>query len=137
MRARVRYDLDAKLVNLIENPNLLFNDQTLTDAQSLLTEAYSIQQPGPLLESQTSDLSRLVQIASTPIPVEIYSDELTEVTVYRVGRMGKFLFKQLELKPGTYTVIGSRVGYVDVRQELIVLPGSDLEPITVQCMEPI
>lgn len=137
LRARVRYDLDAKLVNLIENPNLLFNDQTLTDAQSLLTEAYSIQQPGPLLESQTSDLSRLVQIASTPIPVEIYSDELTEVTVYRVGRMGKFLFKQLELKPGTYTVIGSRVGYVDVRQELIVLPGSDLEPITVQCMEPI
>ncbi len=137
LRARDRADLDLKLVNLMENPNLLFGDQVLRDAEVLLVEASSIQQPGLRLTSQINDLGRLVHIASTPVPVEIYSDEQTEVTVYRVGRLGRFLLKQLALRPGNYTVIGSRIGYVDVRHELQVLPGKDVSPIRVECMESI
>ena len=137
LRARDRADLNLKLVNVIENPNLLFSDLVLRDAEVLLVEASAIQQPGLQLAAQISDLSRLVQIASTPIPVEIYSDEQTEVTVYRVGSLGKFLVKTLSLRPGNYTVVGSRIGYVDVRHELQVLPESAVSPIRVECMESI
>ena len=137
LRARDRADLDLKLVNLIENPNLLFSDQVLRDAEVLLVEASSIQQVGLRLASQINDLGRLVQIVSTPVPVEIYSDEQTEVTVYRVGSLGKFLVKQLALRPGNYTVVGSRIGYVDVRHELQILPERDVSPIRVECMESI
>ena len=136
-RAQGRADLDAKMVNLIENPNLLFGDRVLNDAEVLLVEAHGILEPGSRLGGQINDLGRLVLLASTPIPVEILSDEQTEVTVYRVGELGRFMVKQLELRPGSYTAVGSRDGYVDVRQTFNVIPGGILEPIRVECVDPI
>ena len=136
-RARLRADLDAKLAHLIGNPNLLFRDQVLADARNLLAEAREIQAGGPRLEEQITDLDRLVALASTPIAVQLHSDELTAVTVYRVGALGTFAVKEVELRPGTYTAVGSRDGYRDVRETFTVLPGRDLDPIRVQCVEPI
>ena len=136
-RAQGRADLDAKMVNLIENPNLLFGDRVLNDAEVLLVEAHGILEPGSRLGGQINDLGRLVLLASTPIPVEILSDEQTEVTVYRVGELGRFMVKQLELRPGSYTAVGSRDGYVDVRQTFNVIPGGVIEPIRVECVDPI
>jgi len=46
------------------------------------------------------------------------SDNLTEVSVYRVGRLGRFTAQELLLRPGRYTVVGTREGYKDVRQEV-------------------
>jgi hypothetical protein len=136
-RAQARADLDAKLSNLIENPKLLFRDQVLEEAGALLEQARGIADPGPRLEKQIADLQRLSTLASTPVPVQLRSDEQTTVTVYRVGRLGRFAAKEIELRPGTYTAIGSRSGYRDVRETFTVLPGSDLAPISVQCVDPI
>lgn len=139
-RARVRADLDAKLVNLIDNPSLLFRDDVLSGAETLLAEAReTLAAAGeqPRLAAQIARLDELVAIAKTPIPVQLVSDGRTEVTVYRVGRLGAFLSRELELRPGSYTVIGSRDGYRDVRQTFTVLPGRELEPISVVCMETI
>jgi hypothetical protein len=71
----------------------------------------------------------MVQTAKTPVRVRLESDSLTEVSVYRVGRLGRFGTRELSLRPGTYTVTGSRDGYRDERLELVVKPG--LEPIRV------
>jgi len=136
-RSQLRADLDLKLSNLIDNANLLFDDRVLSDAEQLLVEARGIPDAGPRLGEQISDLGRLVRLASTPIPVELHSDEQTEVTVYRLGPLGKFSVKQVELRPGSYTVLGSRDGYVDVRQTFSVIPGRELAPIRVECVEPI
>jgi tetratricopeptide (TPR) repeat protein len=136
-RAEGRAGLDAKLRNLIDNPTLLFGDTVLSDARRLVEEARAVPERGPRLEEQIGKLDRLVTLASTPIGVELRSDQLTEVTVYRVGPLGVFASKQLELRPGTYTAIGSRNGYRDVRQTFTVLPGRTLEPIKVVCTEQI
>jgi hypothetical protein len=55
----------------------------------------------------------------------------------RRHRLGAFASRDVELRPGTYTVIGSRDGYRDVRQTFTVRPGGNLAPITVVCVEPI
>jgi hypothetical protein len=89
------------------------------------------------LQGQVDQLGRLVTLAATPIAVELRSDQLTEVTLYRIGALGVFAAKQVELRPGTYTLIGSRNGFRDVRQTFTVLPGRDLAPINVVCVEPI
>lgn len=136
-RARRRGDLDSKLTYLLENPNLLFDDTVLADAQGLLADAKTIVEPGPRLTEQSSELERLVRLASTPIEIELRSDELTEVTVYRVGKLGTFAQTALELRPGTYTAIGSRDGYRDVRETFTILPGRTLEPVRIVCSEPI
>lgn len=136
-RARRRADLDLKLSHLLENPNLLFDDQVLEDAEALLAEAGSIDGPAPRLKEQASELGRLVQLASTPVSVELESDGHTQVTVYRVGPLGTFAQTVLELRPGTYTAVGSRDGYRDVRETFTVLPGRAVAPIRVACVEPI
>ena len=136
-RTQLRGDLDLKLTNLIENPNLLFDDRILNDANELLADARAVAEVGPRLEEQTANLGRLVRLASTPVAVELHSDAMTEVTLFRVGALGNFNVKQVELRPGTYTLVGSRIGFRDVRETFTVLPGRKLAPILVQCVESI
>jgi hypothetical protein len=71
------------------------------------------------------------------VAVRLESDGQTEVTLFRVGRLGRFQQKALELRPGTYTVVGSRRGYRDVRLELEVRPGESPAPLVVRCSEAI
>ncbi|WP_428099991.1 hypothetical protein [Candidatus Rariloculus sp.] len=136
-RARARDDLDAKLVNLIENPELLLTDTVLSEAELLVAQARGIADPGPGISEQLARLDQLVVAARTPLPVQLESDELTEVTVYRVGRLGAFKTTQIEVRPGTYTVVGSRRGYRDIRKSFTVLPGREVTPVSVICVEPI
>ena len=136
-RAQERAGLDAKLTNLIDNPTLLFGDSVLADARALIETAGAEKEKGPRLTSQIERLGELVELASKPIPVRIESDQMTSVTLYRVGSLGAFAAKDLELRPGTYTVIGSRDGYRDVRQTFTVRPGRNLPPINIVCVEPI
>jgi tetratricopeptide (TPR) repeat protein len=136
-RSEVRAGLDAKLRNLIDNPTLLFSDTVLADARKLIVEARAVPEAGPVLTDQIGKLDRLVTLASTPISVHLQSDQHTEVTVYRVGALGAFTAKELQLRPGTYTAIGSRNGFRDVRQTFTVVPGRTLPPISVICSEPI
>jgi hypothetical protein len=136
-RAEARAGLDAKLTNLIDNPTLLFSDSVLADARALLETAGAETEKGPRLTSQIERLGELVELAAKPVPVRLESDELTSVTVYRIGALGAFASKDVELRPGTYTVIGSRDGYRDVRHTFTVRPGRNLPPITIVCVEPI
>jgi len=136
-RARARGDLDAKLVNLIENPNLLLGDSVLEEVGVLVNQARALVSPGTRLEEQVARLDQLMLLASTPLTVQLQSDEVTEVTVYRIGPLGSFATKEIQVRPGTYTIVGSRNGYRDVRKTFTVLPGSELAPIDVVCAEPI
>lgn len=136
-RSRYRVDLELKLQNLIDHPDLLFDDDVLRDAQLLAAEAAGIAPRGPRLGEQVESLDRLLRLASTPLPVQLQSDELTEVTLFRIGRLGQFLVRDVELRPGAYTVVGSRPGYRDVRMTFTVLPGQSLDPIRVVCVERI
>jgi tetratricopeptide (TPR) repeat protein len=136
-RAEARAGLDAKLTNLIDNPTLLLTDTVLADARKLLEAAEGESTHGPRIDGQIEQLGRLITLASQPIAVRLTSDELTTVTLYRVGQLGAFASRDLELRPGTYTAIGSRDGYRDVRQTFTVRPGGNLGPINVVCVEPI
>ena len=136
-RSRARADLDIKLENLLANPNLLFTDSVLADAKRLADQARTLATPESRLATQVGRLDELIRLASTPVTVELTSDSLTEVTVYRVGPLGVFATKALQVRPGTYTAIGSRDGYRDVRATFTVLPGQGLPPIRIVCTEPI
>ena len=136
-RARARADLDIKLENLLANPNLLFTDSVLADASRLADQARALVMPDSRISTQVGRLDELIRLASTPVTVELTSDSLTQVTVYRVGALGVFATKALQVRPGTYTAIGSRNGYRDVRATFTVTPGRGPPPINIVCTEPI
>ena len=53
--------------------------------------------------------------------------------VYKVGKLGRFSVRQLDLRPGTYIVVGARDGYKDIRQKVVIKPGQQPLRITIIC----
>ena len=81
------------------------------------------QPQGQKLTRRITALERLVTLAQTPVIVTIESDNFTQIAVYKVGKLGRFSQHELKLRPGTYTVVGARDGYQDVRQKIVVKAG--------------
>jgi hypothetical protein len=89
------------------------------------------------LQKQIATLTDWVARADVPVPVAIESDNVTQVTIYRVGDLGAFGQRSLDLVPGSYTLVGTRPGYRDVRRQINVAPGAPLEPIVIRCEDRI
>jgi hypothetical protein len=90
-----------------------------------------------VLSRQIATVDSLITSAETPQRVALTSDNLTDVTLYRVGRLGTFERKEVELLPGRYTVVGMRAGFRDVRREFTLLPGGEAPTLAIRCEEPI
>jgi hypothetical protein len=91
----------------------------------------------PGLSHQLGQVAALLDQAATPVDVMLRSDNLTSVTVYRVGELGNFTQRALQLKPGRYVVVGTRSGFRDVRRELTISPGNAPPALLIQCVDPI
>jgi tetratricopeptide (TPR) repeat protein len=136
-RSLSRAALSHKLDTYLSEPERLASKQSHDDASTLLKAANQINSKGSKLKSQVSALETLVEAAGTPVSVRLKSDNLTDVIVYKVGALGKFERVELELRPGKYTVVGTRTGYRDVRKELVVAIDKRPEAIVIRCEEKI
>jgi tetratricopeptide (TPR) repeat protein len=137
IRTQARATLDDNLEKTIANPERLGNDAVYNQAQTLLRDARAIAKPGPRLQQQATLLSAVLEKSQVPITVNLKSDNLTEVTLYRVGKLGNFTQRSMDLKPGRYTLVGTRKGYRDVRQEFTVMPNGQHSPIVIECREKV
>jgi hypothetical protein len=136
-RAEPRAMLDAELAAYLERPERLFSPDVRAAARTAIARARGLDAPGAALERQVAAVDALITGAETPQRVALTSDNQTEVTVYRVGRIGTFERKEIELLPGRYTVVGMRAGYRDVRREFTLLPGREAPTLAIRCEEPI
>ena len=135
--AREMSALHARLDKLIAEPDKLSAPSVMQNATMLVVSVTTRSDVGPRLAAQRDELSRLLKRAATPLPVKLVSDNVTDVVVYQVGRLGSFMRKEISLRPGTYVVVGSRPGFRDVRLEFRVAPEIEIEPVVVQCEEQI
>jgi CheY-like chemotaxis protein len=136
-RTEPRAQLAAELEAYLSRPERLFSNEVRNAARHALRHAGSATPQGPVLARQVAELDALISAAETPVKIALSSDNATEVTVYRVGSLGVFERKDLELLPGRYTVVGSRAGFRDVRREITLLPGSPPATVVIRCEEPI
>ncbi len=136
-RTAALVNLEQRVAFFVNQPGLLESDAQLAKAERLLQEVQAAAPVGARIGHAADKLGDLVRIAKTPVPVVISSDALTEVSVYRVGRLGRFSARELSLRPGTYTVVASRDGYRDERLELVVAPGPEPIRVTVVCKEKV
>jgi hypothetical protein len=136
-RVAPRATLNEQLELYLTQPERLFSQPVRAAARDTLARAASITSPGPVLQKQMSTLKDWVARADVPVPVALQSDNITLVTIYRVGQLGTFAERSLELVPGSYTVVGTRPGYRDVRREINVRPGGAPEPVVIRCEDRI
>ena len=136
-RATARMQLEDALQALIDRPERLASPQVRNEAVALLQSAQEQPSPGPDLRAQIARVSALLPEFDKPVPLSLTSDSLTQVAIPSVGAFGSFARRDIELKPGHYTVIGTREGYRDVRRDITVSPGQQSQTVNVSCSERI
>lgn len=136
-RSELRLELSRKITYHLENPSRLATADVLAEASDLANEARAVTPQGPRFAELITRLDTLVVEASTPIRVTLESDGLTDVLLYRVGELGTFDNHTVDLRPGTYTVVGRRKGYRDVRLTIRVAPGTPPSPVVIRCTDRI
>jgi hypothetical protein len=132
-RALDRIRIDRRLDFFLQQPSALESDQQLENAVALIAEIEEINPKGAQLTDRFGKLAQIVDAAQTPVKLIIVSDTFTEVVVYKIGKLGRFASRELSLRPGTYTVVGTRDGYQDVRKTIIIKPGQELVRIAINC----
>lgn len=132
-----RLQLDQRLENIIKKPELLSDDNAYKAAQDIQEQAQAIRSPGPKLSGQLAQVDQLLISALIPISVVIESDNLTDVNVFKVARLGKISSKSLTLKPGKYVITGARNGYRDIREEIIISAADEGKRIRIACTQAI
>ncbi|MGH8298674.1 MAG: protein kinase domain-containing protein [Steroidobacteraceae bacterium] len=136
-RDEARAALGDALQEIIDHPERLSVPSVREEAVELLQQARETTPSGPVLQSQTEQLAQLLPQLDRPVLLNMISDNATQVTIPSIGVFGTFGRREIRLKPGTYTVIGTRAGYRAVHQEFTVEPGQGSVTITVACQEPI
>lgn len=132
-KAKVLVDLKAAL----DSANKLHHAKILKKAEQVLAAASTLNSVGSIIEQHADELQQLVRVATTPIPIVLESDNNTDVVVYKVARLGTFSRTELQLRPGPYTIVGTRTGYRDVRKTINVTPESKNSTLSILCEEPI
>ena len=135
--AQDRVRLHRQFDHYLSDPTRLYSAEPLANAEQLLAVTATAPAGEPRLAEKIRRLQTAVTDARKPLPVTLRSDGETEVVIYHVGRLGRFLNHDLELRPGTYTALGSRAGYRDVRAVFTVRPGQVPPPVDIRCEEPV
>ena len=136
-RSQARAKLDDQLQELLGDPLLLGQSKRNQYARKVLAEARALDVSTPRLQGQIEQLETALTKSLIPITVLLQSDASTNVTIYHVGKLGNFSEREIALKPGRYTAVGTRHGYRDVRQEFVVDPSSESPVVTIECAEKI
>ena len=137
VQAQERLRLHRQFDHYLADATRVYSAQPLANAEQLLSFTPQAAEAEPRLAEKIAALRQQVSQARTPLTVTLKSDGETEVVIYHVGRLGRFLDQQLELRPGTYTAVGSRPGYRDVRKVFTVRPGAPPSPLEIRCEEAI
>ena len=132
-----RAALHRRLEQQLANGERFNDDAVVAVAQAVIRDAEAVATPGPVLTGQSTRLQALIAAAAQPIPVRFESDNLTGVVINKVGDLGAFTTRTVELRPGTYVIVGTRDGYRDVRRSVRVGADGSQAPISVRCEEPI
>lgn len=138
-RARAQHlsQLHAAIDQYLSEPSRLQSSDPRAHAKTLIAQAGASGEPGQVLATKRQQLAQLIAVAETPVPVLLKSDRNTDVELYRVGKLGTFETRRLDLPPGKYTAVGSRAGFRDVRVQFEIMPASREETVTIQCTEAI
>ena len=132
-QAEAQHQTLSTLNRIADGAERLSSDALFDEAQVILTEAKTLSPRGPILATAIEKTEALLRRHGTPVPVLLRSDNATEVLLANVGPLGRFSERRLELRPGAYTLIGSRDGCRDVRTEINVQPG--MAPVEIRCVE--
>lgn len=134
-RAQAQIELEAQIKAILLEAESFERNGELEKALIVLREGRQIADPSGAITEKIKFLEDILAEQSKPQKVTILSDNLTNIQIYQVGNFEPTRELNLELRPGEYTVVGSRLMYRDVRHTLRVEVGESPQPLEVICAE--
>ncbi|MEP3248360.1 MAG: hypothetical protein ABJN40_21880 [Sneathiella sp.] len=104
-------DHRAKIAGYLKRPERLSNKAVIKDARGAIQDAGLYGAVSPSLEAQILKLEKEIEDRNRPVEIIVTSDNLTDIQVRGVGKIGKKKQYRIELKPGHYVFEGRREGY--------------------------
>ena len=141
IRTQARLDLDRKIKEVLSDPLLLAKETKKAQAQEILAQATAIKTKGSTLKAQIVLLKEALNDIEVTIKVALLSDQSTEVSLKREGSkrlsLGRFNSKRMALKPGRYVLTGTRLGFRDVRKEIVLSADSkdSIQQFSIVCKQ--
>ncbi len=146
-RVNAYIQLNQLIDNIVNQTERLQNDKIFEKSKRALkyvrnelnqnSNSYYTIMKTPLLMQKIASAKEAINNASKQINVTIHSDNRTDITIYRVSKIGKLTNKQIKLRPGKYTIVGTRIGYRDFRKTIEITANDQSVIINVQCKEKI
>ena len=127
-RAQAQIELEAQLKVILLEAESFERNGELEKALIVLREGRQIADPLGVITEKIEFLEEILAEQSKPQKVTILSDNLTNIHIYQVGKFEPTHQLNLELRPGEYTILGSRLMYRDVRHILRVEVGESPNP---------
>ena len=137
LRAERYAELNRQVQTYLSNPDDLQAPEHRNHARSIYDTAVANSDIGPKFGDKTEKLRHLLEMYSKQVTILVQSDDMTDVTIYRVGRFGHFLEHSLKLQPGRYKALGTRSGYRDVMLLFTVPVDSKGITLKIYCKEKI
>lgn len=137
LRAERFIELNQQVQNYLLNPDDLQSLGHMNHARKIYEMAIANSDIGPKFRDKTEKLRHLLEVYNKSVSILVQSDDMTDVRIYRVGRLGHFLEHHLKLQPGRYKALGTRSGYRDVSVLFTVPVDSEEITLTIYCKEKI
>lgn len=132
---KARTKIAARYRRYLDKPMLLTSAKGAREAEQLLRDTASLTSKSSALAQKHQLLSTHLLAMKTPKEIPFRSDGQTEVTVFKVAKLGKFSETTLTLKPGKYVASGNRQGYRDVRVEFVVGGDAAIPSVSIACVD--
>lgn len=129
--------LQTALDQHIKSPYRLSDNDVLDVVKKILIQAEIASQYSPKIKSQTEQLNKLVLTFNRLIPVTVRSDNITDVQLRGIGKLGVFLHKTIQLKPGNYIFEGTRKGFKSKLLQVQIPYDQNIYSVSIICDESI
>ena len=128
-------ELEMRVDQALADPGRAAAKTMRAETRTIIAATAKRREVGERIHAKGRQLERQFGMWTTPVPLVIRSDNRTELRMRPGRRLGTFKSVDLEVYPGTYTLIGRRDGFREKKVDVSVEPGSGPVVVELVCDE--
>ena len=136
-RAQRFKKLDDEMTVYLNAPKRLSSPPVYAAANTLFLNISTMDDAPSGLSLQNTQLGQILDTMQAAIPVRVLSDNRSTVSIQKIGALGKFNDKTIDLRAGRYVFIAKRKGYADKRVIVDIPADATTMLLKVMCDEKI
>ena len=129
--------LQSVLAQHEKSPYRLTDNGVLNEAKKILEYASNFSEHSSKLRKKINKLNEVIATFNQLISVKVTSDNMTDIQVRGIGKLGRIHNKTIELKPGYYTFEGNRNGFKSKLLQILIPYNKSNYSVRIICDEPI